>query len=175
MFHIIKATIIDIDKICSIGAQTFTDAYASNNTKEDLETYINKSFAPATILSELETVGTSYYLCFDDELLIGYLKLNFNAECEAFQASNVMELQRIYVIKEFYKRKAGAHMMQFAINKGISLNYNYIWLGVWKENHRALPFYFRWGFETIGERLFQVGNKVYDDYYLRLNLSQIRS
>jgi ribosomal protein S18 acetylase RimI-like enzyme len=170
MYQIRQATLQDIGEICQIGAQTFTDAYAANNTKEDLEAYILKSFSADTIAEELSSPQTAYYLCYDGPLLMGYLKLNFDTPCEAFEAQKVTELQRIYVTKEYYKHKGGKFLMQFAIDTCTQKNYQYLWLGVWKENHRALPFYKAWGFEIIGERGFKVGNKIYEDYYLRKGL-----
>jgi ribosomal protein S18 acetylase RimI-like enzyme len=167
MFIITKATENDIETISSIGAQTFTDAYAANNTKEDLEEYISKSFSKAKIEEELNNPNTGYYLCYDDITAIGYSKLNFNTPCEAFAGDNVTELQRIYVLKEYYNKKAGKELMHHALALCKALAYDYLWLGVWKENHRALKFYASWGFETIGERGFMVGSKGYEDYYLR--------
>jgi len=32
-----------------------------------------------------------------------------------------------------------------------------VWLGVWENNARALSFYRRWGFEVVGEHVFQLG------------------
>ena len=57
--------------------------------------------------------------------------------------------------------------MQFALEQSLQNAFEYLWLGVWKENHRALAFYHSWGFETIGERSFKVGSKIYEDFYLR--------
>jgi ribosomal protein S18 acetylase RimI-like enzyme len=33
-----------------------------------------------------------------------------------------------------------------------------IWLAVWKENPRAIAFYRKWGFDTAGEKIFQLGS-----------------
>ena len=170
MFSIRKATGNDIDALCKLGAQTFTDAYATNNTKEDLAAYIQKSFSRKQIEMELNTPNTTYFLCYDDDKLIGYSKLNFNTPCEAFKNDNVSELQRIYVLKEYYRLKAGKGLMQNMIERCKDRNKEFIWLGVWKENHRALKFYSSWGFETMGERSFKIGNKIYEDYYLRKKL-----
>lgn len=170
MFEIKKAGIAETELLCKLGAQTFTDAYAANNTKEDLEAYNKKSFAPEVILAELNEINTEYYLCFDGPLAIGYLKLNFDKACEAFESDQTTELQRIYVLKEYYQHKAGMKLMQYAIEICTARHNKYLWLGVWKENYRALKFYQAWGFETIGERSFKVGSKLYEDYYLRKKL-----
>ncbi len=167
MYLIRKATLNDAVLLGNLGAQTFTDAYAAYNTKEDLEAYLSKSFSVAQLESELQNPNTAYYLCFDGDIAMGYLKLNLSEACEAFECNNAIELQRIYVTKEYYRKKAGNVLMQFALEQSIQNAFEYLWLGVWKENHRALAFYQSWGFETIGERSFKVGSKIYEDFYLR--------
>ncbi|WLT29980.1 N-acetyltransferase [Geothrix sp. PMB-07] len=41
-----------------------------------------------------------------------------------------------------------------------------IWLGVWENNHRALAFYRRWGFQEVGEHVFKIGEQVDRDLIL---------
>ncbi|MEM1053420.1 MAG: GNAT family N-acetyltransferase, partial [Pseudomonadota bacterium] len=43
-------------------------------------------------------------------------------------------------------------------------------LGVKDDNHRAIAFYKRQGFETIGTRRFDVGGKLYDDLVFACDL-----
>jgi ribosomal protein S18 acetylase RimI-like enzyme len=38
-----------------------------------------------------------------------------------------------------------------------------MWLGVWEHNERALAFYRKWGFEVVGEHIFQVGDDPQND------------
>ena len=44
------------------------------------------------------------------------------------------------------------------------------WLGVWEENHRAISFYQKFGFEKIGVKEFLVGSVVDRDWILELRL-----
>ena len=36
--------------------------------------------------------------------------------------------------------------------------YETLWLGVWEHNLRAIAFYRRWGFETVGSHTFLLGS-----------------
>ena len=47
---------------------------------------------------------------------------------------------------------------------------DYLWLGVWQENQRAIKFYKDFGFEIIGVKQFIIGNEVNDDYVMGLKL-----
>ncbi len=41
--------------------------------------------------------------------------------------------------------------------------YQTVWLGVWEHNLRALDFYRRWGFETVGSHTFLLGSDAQTD------------
>jgi len=43
-------------------------------------------------------------------------------------------------------------------------------LGTYDQNHRAVAFYRRAGFEKVGERRFQVGNQIFDDIVMAITL-----
>jgi ribosomal protein S18 acetylase RimI-like enzyme len=45
-----------------------------------------------------------------------------------------------------------------------------VWLGVWKENHRAIKFYERWGFEIFAEQEFILGNDHQIDWLMKKTL-----
>ncbi len=53
-----------------------------------------------------------------------------------------------------------------AAAKGAAQGAGRLLLGVKYDNHRALSFYAKNGFETIGTRRFDVGGKTYDDFVL---------
>ena len=45
-----------------------------------------------------------------------------------------------------------------------------LWLGVWKENHRAIDFYKSWGFEIFGDQEFILGDDVQTDWLMKKDL-----
>jgi ribosomal protein S18 acetylase RimI-like enzyme len=44
-------------------------------------------------------------------------------------------------------------------------------IGTYDQNHRAVAFYQRAGFEKVGERRFQVGNQIFDDIVMAMTLT----
>lgn len=48
--------------------------------------------------------------------------------------------------------------MQAALDIAQSTGYRTIWLGVWERNTRAISFYTRWGFETVGDHVCRMGS-----------------
>ena len=45
-----------------------------------------------------------------------------------------------------------------------------LWLGVWERNLKALAFYRKWGFDIVGEQIFQLGDDPQRDLVMRRNV-----
>ena len=71
-----KCTEADVDILRSLLAKTFSDTFASMNTPENMELYLNQAFARDRILEELRNQGSSFYLLYQDGAPAGCLKVN---------------------------------------------------------------------------------------------------
>ena len=131
----------DIEKLLRISRETFIDAFEKDNDPEDFKNYIDFAFDKAKIKSELENPHTSFYFSFLNEILVGYLKLNENDAQTDIMTTDALELERIYIIKEFQGRKIGQKLLQQAMKIGAERNKGYLWLGVWEKNVNAIRFY----------------------------------
>jgi len=49
-------------------------------------------------------------------------------------------------------------------------NAEYVWLGVWEENYRALKFYKKNGFVEFDKHIFKLGNEEQTDIMMKLKL-----
>ena len=50
---------------------------------------------------------------------------------------------------------------------------NFIWLGVWEENHRAIKFYEKNGFKVFGKHKFVLGKDVQTDLLMKLKIDKL--
>ncbi len=57
-------------------------------------------------------------------------------------------------------------MIQYFKDLGKELKVDMVWLGVWKENPRAVSFYQRHGFEIFGEHDYLIGTDLQRDYLM---------
>jgi len=46
-----------------------------------------------------------------------------------------------------------------------------LWLGVWERNERAIAFYNRWGFESVGTHIFLLGQDRQTDFIMAHRVS----
>ena len=101
---------------------------------------------------------------------IGYLKLNFGEAQTEFKDQNFCELERIYVLKEFQGKYIGKRILEIAIVKAKQAKTENLWLGVWEENHKAIEFYQRNGFEIFDKHIFKLGEDNQTDLLMKLKL-----
>ncbi|PZQ78157.1 MAG: GNAT family N-acetyltransferase, partial [Flavobacterium johnsoniae] len=76
----------------------------------------------------------------------------------------------IYVLKEFHGKKVGQLLYEKAIQIAKETKSDYVWLGVWEENHRALAFYKKNGFVEFDKHIFRLGNDEQTDIMMKLQL-----
>lgn len=151
------ATIDDADLLAGLGARTFYETFAVDNTPEDMATYLPASFSPALQAKEIADPNTTLLIAEVDGLAAGYAKLEVSAAPSCVTGSDPVELSRLYVSREFIGSGLGAALMESCINEAKRAGSTTMWLGVWERNERAQKFYQRWGFKEVGEHSFQLG------------------
>ena len=165
-----KCTETDVDILRSLLTKTFSDTFAHLNTPENMELYLNQAFAREQILEELENQNSAFYLIYQDGSPAGCLKVNEAAAQTEIGDPHSLEIERIYVAKEFQGTGIGGRLMDEAVRLASEQKKEYIWLGVWEKNERAIRFYERKGFYRTGSHTFTVGNDEQTDYIMRKDL-----
>ncbi len=165
-----KAGLDDSEILSEVGKVTFTEAFGDTNTKEDLQNYLNRSFHVHTLRTQLE--GRSiFYIAELNGDAVGYLKLNLEADVPEVEDINAVQLERIYIRKYLYGAGLGTTLLERAVKVAGELNFDHIWLGVWQENKRAIDFYLKHNFKTIGTKLFRIGENITKDFVMLLQIS----
>ena len=170
MIEIKKAVLADLKIIQNISKQSFTETFAAINSPENMEKYLEESFNTTQLTSEISNPDSPFYIAFWEKEPVGYLKLNSgNAQTESIK-DNAIEIQRIYVLQAFHGKKIGQILLDEAIKIAHQEAVEYIWLGVWEENHRAIQFYTKNGFITFDKHIFTLGNDQQTDLLMKLNM-----
>ena len=165
-----KATLNNIEQLQKIGRETFSETFSSSNTEENMKQYLEEGFSIEKLTDELNNENSEFYLALSETNLIGYLKINFGASQTELKDEKSLEIERIYVLKEFHGKKVGQVLYQKAIEIAKQKNSDYIWLGVWEENPRAISFYKKNGFVEFDKHIFRLGNDEQTDIMMKLKL-----
>lgn len=165
-----KVYLEDIDQLQKIARQTFYETFSGANTEENMTKYLQENLSIENLSRELRNENSEQYFAMFDGNLIGYLKLNFGQSQTELKDDKAVEIERIYVLKEFHGKGVGQVLYEKAISRAHEKNADYIWLGVWEENPRAISFYKKNGFVEFDKHIFKLGDDEQTDIMMKLEL-----
>ena len=169
-FEIKKIGLDQLVPLQEIGRKTFYDTFFESDSEESMKTYLATSFSTQKLTAELENPNSEFYLATQNEVVIGYLKVNFGPAQTELQDGNSLEIERIYVLQDYHGKKVGQLLFEKAIAIAKDNSCSYVWLGVWEENHRALQFYSKNGFVAFDKHIFVLGDEAQTDIMMKLVL-----
>ena len=70
-----------------------------------------------------------------------------------------------------FKRLIGIELDKYIIKIAKSKNAEYVWLGVWEKNPRAIKFYEKNGFVPFDKHIFKLGNDKQTDIMMKLKIN----
>jgi len=158
-----RATPEDANLLADLGARTFLETFAADNTKEDMDDYLASNFNLTQQTAELTHPSSTFLIAEVDGVAAGYAKLQAGAPAEGLEGARPIELVRLYASREWLGRGVGQELMRACLDEARGAGYETIWLGVWEKNARAQAFYRKWGFRPVGEHVFQLGSDLQRD------------
>jgi ribosomal protein S18 acetylase RimI-like enzyme len=167
------ASLIDLAALQAIGRTTFEEAFAANNSEENLAAYLEEGFSEDKLVAELRNENSQFYFALETDKVIGYLKVNFGDAQSEKQDPNALEIERIYVLQQYHGKQVGALLYEQALAIAKERKAPYMWLGVWEENPRAIRFYQKQGFVEFGEHIFQLGDDAQRDVLMKKSLPDL--
>ena len=163
-------TTADAKMLSELGAKTFYDTFAKDNTPENMAAHLKNSFSPEIQFTELANPNHIFLIFEEGDKPIGYAQLILNSKEEFITGKKSLEVRRIYATQEYIGKGVGKALMQAAIREAEQRRCDSVWLGVWEKNPRAIDFYKKWGFKEVGTHIFTVGDDPQRDYIMELEL-----
>lgn len=167
---ICKLGLADIDTLRSIGRRTFFETFADDNTERNMERYLEEAFAAERIAAELADAASEFHLAEGDGTAMGYLKLRSGPGRAERNLEQAVEIERIYVLREFQGRQVGRALLDHAVAFAARTHADHLWLGVWERNAKAIAFYTKHGFTPFGTQVFQLGEEAQTDILMRRSM-----
>lgn len=167
--HIRPAQKTELETLHAISVETFKETFEAENTKENMADYLNNQLGQEQIGNELSNSNTSFYFAYCNDVLVGYLKLNFEeAQKEVVLEGKAFEIERIYILKAYQGKGLGTQLFNNALKIGKEKGCQKMWLGVWEFNRKAITFYKKKGLKAFGSHVFQLGNDRQKDILMQL-------
>jgi ribosomal protein S18 acetylase RimI-like enzyme len=162
----------DAELLAELGARTFSETFAADNTPEDMAAYLASAFSPEQQAAEIADPHCWFQIAETNGLAVGYAMLRSGSVPHSVTDDKPIELVRLYVSQESLGSGVGAALMQACIGEAKRRGYETLWLGVWENNHRAQAFYRKWDFLKVGTHLFQLGDDPQSDILMQRSISQ---
>lgn len=162
-----KLALTDVKELALLSKTTFFDAFYHLNKPEDIQAYADKFLCEEKLATELVNPASAFYFAQIDDEVAGFIKLNLAEAQSDINDPVSLEIERIYVSKHHQGKQIGAQLLNHAIQIAHEAGLQYIWLGVWEQNHRAIKFYQQNGFEQFGSHDFMLGTDLQTDLLMR--------
>lgn len=166
-----QAQPVDNTLLAEMGARMFADTFASQNTPEDMAAYLAGSFSPEIQAGELADPETTFYIAEINGEPAGYVRVKLGEALDCIHAKRPMEIVRLYAGQAWQGRGVGAALMIKALDHARAHGCDAVWLDVWEKNPRAIQFYGRFGFVTVGDQSFQLGDDSQHDLIMQVDLN----
>lgn len=160
----------DVILLQKISKQTFSETFLPFNSPENINSYLENELSVEKLSNELANKNSTFYFAEVDTTPVGYLKINVLDAQTEIKEGNALEIERIYVLKEFHGAKVGQKLFEKAMELAIQKSVDYIWLGVWEQNLKAIRFYEKNGFVIFNKHVFKLGEDEQTDLMMKLVL-----
>ncbi|NNF17438.1 MAG: GNAT family N-acetyltransferase [Gammaproteobacteria bacterium] len=171
--NIRNAAADDSVALARFAKHTFLATYQEQNRPEHIQEYVSHAFSPATIGTELHDPAAVFLVAERDSRIIGYTKLREVPAPEGVPQHGAMEMERIYVARDYFGHGIGRMLVDAAVAQAVHRNFGFIWLGVWKQNPEAVAFYRKCGFEIVGSKVFMMGQDPQEDHVMLLTIKNV--
>ncbi|MEI2737499.1 MAG: GNAT family N-acetyltransferase [Chitinophagaceae bacterium] len=170
MLKIRIASSEDAELIADMSRQTFYETFVSQNTKENMDKFMNGVFTKDALTKEVGAPGNIFLLAYDEQEPVGYVRMRENNNPPELSNMETIEIARIYATTNSIGKGVGKALMQESIKMATEKKKQVVWLGVWEKNQRAIEFYTRWGFEKFSTHIFMLGDDPQTDWLMKKEL-----
>ena len=159
-----KAIPDDAPKLAEFSENAFRNAFQVLNPEKEFNAYVVEAFSTKQITRELNDPDNTFFIAYDKEAWMGYVKLSRTDPPDCIDALPALEISRLYAAPEKIGYGIGTALVhagiRFAKNKG----YQSVWLGSWTKNHQGNLFYHKCGFRIVGSTTFALGRDIQKDH-----------
>jgi len=160
----------DIGCLIEVAIECFETANRGMCHDDDLDEFLAFTYTEANFKRELQMPQSDYFLLEVDGDTVGYAWLAVGETPDCVQGVDPVQLVRFYIRSRWQGKGSGRVMMKYCQEYARCMGYRTMYLSVWKHNLRAQLFYEGWGFQHVGEHIFQIGRDPQVDLWMETAL-----
>ncbi len=152
-----RAGIADAEALAAFAARTFSEAFGADNRPEDMAAHLATAYGLPQQSRELQDPAYITLLLTQAADLAAFAQIRRHPPPPCVRGPAPVELYRFYVDRVWQGLGLAQRLIRAAHAAALELGGRTLWLSVWKRNPRAIAFYAKCGFDTVGTADFHVG------------------
>jgi GNAT superfamily N-acetyltransferase len=164
-----KATLPDALRISVLLKTVYIQTYAVDGVTHEFSNFINQRFSTTHIEQIIKKTPHQLLIAYYQGNPIGAAEILYDSTCP-IQKITVTELSKLYVLERFYGQGIGYGLMNEVEKQVRTRGGKFINLEVYIKNHRAIAFYERQGYGSIGHIDFPMEENTYENLVMRKEL-----
>ncbi len=164
-----KAQLSDSLRISVLLKTVYIQTYAVDGVTFEFANFITKRFSAEHIETIIKENPLRLLIAYHNGNPIGVAELIYNSNCPIRKIA-VPELSKLYVLERFYGKGIGLGLLALAENQIKEHGFKELNLEVWQQNERAIVFYKKQGFVTIGNANFPMEFNTYENFVMNKKL-----
>jgi ribosomal protein S18 acetylase RimI-like enzyme len=172
-FGLHRAGPADAAELALVASATFLETYAGALRGEDIVLHCGRYHAVSNYDQWLSDPESALWLARAEPggAPVGYMLLSKPDAPARDPRPDDLEIKRLYLLHRVQRLGLGQRLLELALAHAREQGRGRLLLGVYSQNHPALAFYRKVGFEVVGDRTFRVGNSDFYDYILGLQVA----
>lgn len=132
------------------GAEMFAASHRDAMNPNDLEEYLGEAFDPERVWRHVQRTDNLFLIAEIGNEPVGYARLVDGPVSPLVVSDAPIEIRRFYVLPGHQGRGVGRALLDESVSCSMRREKSICWLHVWEQNDRAIRFYERGGFRSIG-------------------------
>jgi diamine N-acetyltransferase len=165
------AVLADAAELAMFAATVFRETYAATTRPADLDQHVARWLAPDAQARDIADPAIRTLLLTLAGSLAGYAQLRRAPGPACVSGADglerpALEIMRFYIAPAWHGRGLAQRLMDACLEAGRATA-SVVWLGVYTRNPRAVRFYIKSGFRTVGTQTFVLGSDSQEDLVMR--------
>jgi diamine N-acetyltransferase len=159
----------DASALAAMGRRCFVETFGPYFPADDMALHLERKFGPDALAAEYLDPALRIRMAEEDGALVAWLKLA-PMDLPVPHEPEALEVRQLYVLEAWQGAGVAAALMDWAVEMARAAGAPALYLCVWEKGDRAIAFYRKQGFETVGHAPFRLGTQLCQDPVMRLAL-----
>jgi len=155
----------DVKKLSILLKQVYIHTYGIDGVSDEFANFITDKFSEQSISENINHTPTRYIVADKDSNLVGAAEIIYDATTP-IQDINAPELSKLYILERFCGQNIGSRLIVEVEHALKAQGYKEYWLWVLISNERAISFYKKHNFTSIGTALFHMEKNTYNNFVM---------